>query len=113
MSRPYQARSWATSTISATPPSTRSRTSVSIDSIVRDRCLPRNEGIAQKAHARSQPSATFTYAHGVDETGRGSSSRSRTPVGLRPRSTTSDRLPSPAKPTTASASGRARASSVP
>ena len=34
MSRPYQARSWATSTISATPPSTSERASASIDSIV-------------------------------------------------------------------------------
>ena len=44
----------------ATPPSTRARTSASIDSGVRERCLPRNDGMAQKAQARSQPSATFT-----------------------------------------------------
>ena len=59
------------------------RASASIDSGVRDRCLPRNDGIAQNAHARSQPSAIFTYAHGAVGAGRGSSSRSRTPVGLR------------------------------
>ncbi len=79
----------------------------------RERCLPRNDGIAQKAQARSQPSATFTYAHGVVGAGRGSSSRSRTPDGFRPIRTTCERLPSPAKPTTESASGRASASSVP
>ena len=49
---------------------------------------------------------------------RGSSSRSRTPVGLRPRSSTfvsptSASAPSPAKPMTASASGSAAASSSP
>ena len=82
-SRPYQARSCATSTISATPPSTSWRASASIDSGVRERCLPRNDGIAQNAHARSQPSATFTYAHGTLGVARGSSRRSRTPVGLR------------------------------
>ena len=60
MSRPYHARSCATSTISATPASTSARASASIDSIVRERCVPRNDGIAQNAHARSQPSATFT-----------------------------------------------------
>ena len=27
--------------------------------------MPRNDGIAQNAHARSQPSAIFTYAHGA------------------------------------------------
>ena len=68
-SRPYHARSCATSTISATPRSTRPRASASIDSGVRDRCLPRNDGIAQNAHARSQPSATFTYAHGARRRG--------------------------------------------
>ena len=45
--------------------------------------VPRNDGMAQNAHARSQPSAIFTYAHGADGAGRGSSKRSRTPVGLR------------------------------
>ena len=38
--------------------------------------------MAQNAHARSQPSAIFTYAHGADGAGRGSSKRSRTPVGF-------------------------------
>ena len=97
------------------PPSTSARTSVSIDSIVRDRCLPRNDGMAQNAHARSQPSATFTYAHGAVGAGRGSSSRSRTPTGLRRGDdiTTSAIAPSPANPTTASASGNAAASSSP
>ena len=62
-------------------PRTRSRASSTIDSGVRDRCLPRNDGIAQNAHARSQPSATLRYAHGADDAARGSSRRSRTPVG--------------------------------
>ena len=112
-SRPYHARSCATSTISAAPCSTSARTSASIDSGVRERCLPRNDGMAQNAHARSQPSATFTYAQGALGAGRGSSSRSRTPAGLRPRSTTSTSAPSSANPTTASASGSAAASSSP
>ena len=91
------------------------RTSASIDSSVRDRCLPRNDGIAQNAHARSQPSATFTYAHGAVGAGRGSSSRSRTPTGLRRGAAARRRrcAPSPANPTTASASGSAAASSSP
>ena len=48
-----------------------SRASASIDSGVRERCLPRNDGIAQNAQARSQPSATFRYAHGTVGAGRG------------------------------------------
>ena len=35
-------------------------TSPRIDSCERDRCRPRNEGMAQNPHFRSQPSATFT-----------------------------------------------------
>ena len=65
-----------------TPCSTSARASASIDSGVRERCVPRNDGIAQNAHARSHPSAIFTYAHGADGAGRGSSRRSRTPVGF-------------------------------
>jgi len=43
----------------------------------RDRCLPRNEGMAQKPQLRSQPSATFTYDHGALAAGRGRLSRSK------------------------------------
>ena len=35
------------------------------------RCGPRNDGIAQNPQVRSQPSAIFTYAHGVFDAGRG------------------------------------------
>ncbi len=104
--------SWATRMSSRTPPSTRPRASVSIDSGVRDRCLPRKLGIAQKAQARSQPSATLRYAHGARGAGRGSSRRSRTPVG-RVTNSTGASDPSPANPTTASTSGNAAASSSP
>ena len=38
----------------------------------RERWSPRNVGIAQKPHRRSQPSATLTYAHGAVAAGRGS-----------------------------------------
>ena len=40
------------------------------------RCGPRNDGIAQKPQLRSQPSAIFTYAHGVRDAGRGKLSKS-------------------------------------
>ncbi len=44
--------------------------------------------MAQKPQVRSQPSATFTYAHGAVAGGRGSSSRSKAGTscegGLRP-----------------------------
>ena len=35
-----------------------------IDAIDRLRCGPRNDGMAQNPHVRSQPSAILTYAHG-------------------------------------------------
>jgi hypothetical protein len=69
--------------------------------------------MAQKPHARSQPSATLTYAHGSADAGRVRFSRSRAgtggdePAGRRPRVTGT---PNPA---TASTSGRASASSSP
>ena len=61
-SLPYDARSCATSTISRAPSSSTSRR---IESTSRLRCGPRNDGIAQNPHERSQPSAIFTYAHGL------------------------------------------------
>ncbi len=46
-------------------------------SVVRDRCLPRNDGMAQKPQLRSHPSATFTYDHGAAVAGRGRFNRSK------------------------------------
>ncbi len=39
-------------------------TSATIESIERETCGPRNDGLAQNPHRLSHPSATFTYAHG-------------------------------------------------
>ena len=51
-------------------------TSVRIEATSRLRCGPRNDGIAQNPHVRSQPSAIFTYAHGDELFGRGRFKRS-------------------------------------
>jgi hypothetical protein len=69
-SRPYDARSCATSTISRTggaaapdgvvPPANSDSTSDMISSAWRERCLPRKDGMAQNPQMRSHPSATFT-----------------------------------------------------
>ncbi len=43
---------------------------------MRERCLPRKEGIAQKPQFRSHPSAIFTYDHGLADAGLGRFNRS-------------------------------------
>ena len=64
--------------------------------------------MAQKPQALSQPSATFTYAHGAADAGRGRLSRSSAGAPRRGPSVTGT-----PKPETSSTSGRASASSVP
>ena len=104
---PYDARSCATRTISWAPSWS---TSARIESGVRLRCGPRNDGIAQNPHVRSQPSAIFTYAQGAEAGGRGRLSRSRDGA-AGPAFTVSDTgTPNPA---TVSTSGSASASSLP
>ena len=111
-SLPYEARSWAISTISR---ASSDSTSARIDDTSRLRWGPRNEGIAQNPHDRSQPSAIFTYAHGELDLGRGRLSRSS--IGAGPAGDTpSDLRPSVTgtpKPATWSTSGSASASSAP
>ena len=91
-----------------------------IDATSRLRCGPRNVGMAQNPHERSQPSAIFTYAHGAVDRGRGRLSRSSvgtrrvgpgsvmSGVGSTPRASTGT-----PKPATWSTSGSASASSSP
>ena len=83
----------------------------------RETCGPRNDGMAQNPQALSQPSATFTYAHGRSARGRGRLSRSidgtgspdadSPPAGLAPSVTGTP------KPWTESTSGSAADSSAP
>ena len=81
-------------------------------------CGPRNDGMAQNPQALSQPSATFTYAHGRATRGRGRLSRSSDGTGSSVAD--SDRPPGLApsvtgtpNPATESTSGSASASSAP
>ena len=46
--------------IAVAPGAPSASTSASTSSGERERCLPRNDGMAQKPQMRSQPSATFT-----------------------------------------------------
>ena len=128
-SRANEERSWATSTTSANVPSDPPSwsTSARIDSVERERCLPRKEGMAQNPQLRSQPSATLIYDHGADECGRGRLRRSKSGMvaagaGLEPKVTgvlpdggfdgAEARSDAP-KGATRSISGRASASSSP
>ena len=82
-SRPKLARSWATSTTSHA--GGRELVDLGQHRVDRPRALRAPElGMAQKPQARSQPSATFTYAHGAVGAGRGRLSRSK--LGTGPRS---------------------------
>ena len=113
--RPGRARSWRGPGRPARSPARRSAasssTSARICSIDRERCGPRKLGMAQKPHALSQPSATFTYAHGAAAGGRGRFSRSKLGSGGRPG--LRPRVTGTPKPATASTSGSASASSAP
>src|SRR5580704_7183766 len=88
-SRANEDRSWATSTTSRRVPSGPPSwsTSARIEAVVRDRCLPRNEGMAQKPQFLSHPSATLMYDHGADAAGRGRFNRSNEGRGSEGRGT--------------------------
>ena len=88
-----------------------------MDSESRLRWGPRKEGMAQKPHALSHPSAIFTYAHGRSEAGRRKLSKSNCGASASAIADSPSgrvrKLTGTPKPATRSTSGRASASSTP